>query len=58
MVVGTSPVGDDGPFKPPLIAQDVPEQVGILVGIAAVDLVVAGHDRLGSRLAHHSLEGG
>ena len=58
MVVGAAPVGDDSPVKAPGIPQDVLQQMGILVGIGAVDQVVAGHDGLGMALGDGNLEVG
>ena len=57
VVVGAAPVGDDGAVKAPLLAQDVVQQVRVLVGVGAVDEVVGAHDGLGLRLAHHDLKG-
>ena len=58
VVVGAAPVGDHGALVPPLVAQDVLEQVGVLVCVGAVHEVVGGHDGLGGGLAHAGLEAG
>ena len=57
VVVRAAPVRDHGAIEAPLAAQDVTQQVAVLVGIGAVDQVVGAHDRLGVGLAHHDLEG-
>ena len=56
VVVGAAPVGDDSALIAPLTAQDVLDQVLVLVGVAAVHEVVARHDGLGPRLANDDLE--
>ena len=56
VVVGAAPVRHDGAPVAPLVAQNVLQQVGILVGIGAVHAVVAGHEALWRRLADHNLE--
>ena len=58
VVIGAAPVGDDGPVEAPVLPQNVLQQVGILVGVGAVDEVVGGHDGLGLCLFHHDLEAG
>ena len=58
MVVGAAPVGDDCAVKAPLLAQDIHQQVMVLVSIDIVHLVVGGHDGLGVRLLDHDLKGG
>ena len=58
MIIGSAPVRDDDPVKSPLLSQDIPEQVGIFIGIDPVDLVITGHDRFGAALFHSDLEPG
>ena len=58
MVVGAAPVGDDGPVKAPVPAEDVLEQVLVLVGVGAVDEVVGGHDGPGLCLFDHDFKAG
>ena len=58
VVIGAAPVGDDSPVEAPVLPQNVLQQVGILVGVGAVDEVVGGHDGLGLCLFHHDLEAG
>ena len=58
VVVGATPVGDDGPLKAPVPAQNIQQQVGVLVGVGAVDEVVGGHDGLGVGLLDHDLKAG
>ena len=58
MVVGAAPVGDDSPVKAPLLAQDIHQQVVVLVGVGIVHLVVGRHDGLGVRLLDHNFKGG
>lgn len=58
VVIGAAPVGDDSPVEAPVLPQNVLQQVGILVGVGAVDEVVGGHDGLGLCLFHHDLETG
>ncbi len=56
VVVGAAPVGDDGALEAPVLPQDVLEQMGVLVGIGAVDEVVGGHDGLRLCLFDHDLK--
>ena len=58
VVVAAAPVGDHCAVKAPVPAQDIHEQVGVLVGVGAVDKVIGGHDGLGLRLLDHHLEAG
>ena len=58
MVVGAAPVGDDGPLKAPVPAEDVLEQVLVLVGVGAVDEVVGGHDGPGPCLFDYDFKAG
>ena len=58
VVVGAAPVGDDGALEAPVLPQDVLEQMGVLVGIGAVDEVVGGHDGLRLCLFDHDLKAG
>ena len=58
VVVRAAPVGDDGAIEAPLVAQDLAEQVLVLVGVDAVDEVIGAHDALGRGLAGHDLEAG
>ena len=57
-VVGSSPVGDDQAVKAPLRAQDIRQQVRVLVGVRAVDEVVGAHDGARVGTAAHNFEGG
>ena len=57
VVVRAAPVRDHGAVEAPLAAQDVTQQVAVLIGVSAVDQVVGAHDRLGVGLAYHDLEG-
>ena len=57
-IVGSSPVGDDQAVKAPLRAQDIRQQVRVLVGVRAVDEVVGAHDGARVGTAAHDLEGG
>ena len=41
VVIGAAPVGDDGSVEALVLPQNVLQQVGILVGVGAVDEVVA-----------------
>ena len=56
--VRSAPVGDDHAVEAPFVAQDVLQQVLVLVRVHAVDLVVGGHDRHRRGLAHGYLERG
>ena len=56
MVVGAAPVGDHSPLKAPVLPQDILQQVGVLVGVGAVDQVVGRHDGLGLSLFDHHLK--
>ena len=38
--IGAAPVGDDGPVEAPVLPQDVLQEMGVLVGVGAVDEVV------------------
>ena len=58
MVVGAAPVGNDSAGKAPIPAQDVLQQMGVLVGVGAVDQIVAGHDGFGCGFFHHDLKAG
>ena len=58
VVVAAAPVGDHCAVKAPVPAQDIHEQVGVLVGVGAVDKVIGGHDGLWLRLLDHHLEAG
>ena len=58
VVVGPAPVGDDGAGKAPGVPQDLFDQVGVLVGVGAVDQIVAGHDGPGFSLGNGDLEVG
>ena len=58
MVVAAAPVGDHCAVKAPVPAQDIHEQVGVLVGVGAVDKVIGGHDGLRLRLLDHHLKAG
>ena len=55
--VRAAPVGHDHPVEAPFGAQDLGEQVRVLVGVGAVDAVVGAHERARRRLAHHDFEG-
>ena len=57
VVVRATPVRHHGAVEAPLAAQDVTQQVAVLIGVSAVDQVVGAHDRLGVGLSHHNLEG-
>ena len=56
--VRTTPVGDDHAVKTPLGAQDVGQQVLVLVGIGTVDEVVGAHDRSRLGLSADDLKAG
>lgn len=56
--VRTTPIGDDHAVKTPLGAQDVGEQVLVLVGVGTVDEVVGAHDHPWLRTSAHDLEAG
>ena len=58
MVVGAAPVGHNGTGKAPVPAQNILQKMGVLVGIGAVDEVVARHDGLGRSLLDHDLKAG
>ena len=58
MVVAGAPVRHHIAFEAPLLAQDIREQMGIFIGIHAVDQIVAGHDGLGIALFHRDLKAG
>ena len=58
VVVGAAPVGDDGAVEAPLVEEDFLEQMLVLVGVGAVDQVVAGHEVLGVGLLDGDLETG
>ena len=58
VVIAAAPVGDYCAVKAPVLAQDIHEQMGVLVGVGAVDEVIGGHDGLGLRLLDHHLEAG
>ena len=58
VVVAAAPVGDHCAVKAPVPAQDIHEQVGVLVGVGAVDKVIGGHDGLRLRFLDHHLEAG
>ena len=58
VVVGAAPVGDDGAVKAPLVAEDVLEQMLVLVGIDAVHEVVGAHDGHRVGLASDDLKPG
>ena len=58
MVIAAAPVGDNRAVKAPVLAQDVLQKVGVLVGVGAVDEVVAGHDGLGVRLFDDDFKAG
>ena len=58
VVVAAAPVGDHCAVKAPVPAQDIHEQVGVLVGVGAVDKVIGGHDGLRLRFLDHHLETG
>ena len=47
MEVVSAPVGDHKAVKAPVLPQNFLQQVAVFVGVAAVDLVVGGHDGLG-----------
>ena len=55
--VRAAPVGHDHAVETPFGAQDLSEQVRVLVGVGAVDAVVGAHERARRRLAHHDFEG-
>ena len=57
-IVATAPVRDDRAVEAPLLAQDLREQMPVLVGVLTVDAVVGGHDHAGAGLSHHDLERG
>ena len=46
------------PVEAPILPQDVLQEMGVLVGVGAVDEVVGGHDGLGPGLLDHDLEAG
>ena len=50
VVVASAPVGDDRAVKAPLTAQDLHEQVLILVGIGTVHKIVGRHNAAGMPL--------
>ena len=56
VIVVSAPVGDHHAVKAPLIAQNLREQVVILIGIGLIDLVVAGHNGLGLALSDGNLK--
>ena len=58
MVIAAAPVGHDRAVKAPLLAQDILQKVGVLVGVDAVDEIVAGHEGLGVRLFDDDLKPG
>ena len=58
MVIAAAPVGHDSAVEAPVPAQDVLQKVGVLVGVGAVDEVVAGHDGLGVRLFDDDFKAG
>ena len=58
MVVGAAPVGDHSTIKAPLFAQDVQQQVFVLVGVHAVHLIVRGHDGFWVSFLDHDFKGG
>ena len=53
-----TPVGDDEPLEPPLVAQQLGQQPVVLGGCDPVDAVVGAHHRPRLLRRHHSLEGG
>ena len=50
VVVAPAPVGDDRAVKAPLAAQNIHEQVLILVGVSAIDKIVRRHNAAGMPL--------
>ena len=58
VVIAAAPVGHDSAVEAPVPAQDVLQKVGVLVGVGAVDEVVAGHDGLGVRLFDDNFKAG
>ena len=58
MVIAAAPVRYHDAVKAPLLPQDLLQQVRVLIGIDAVDLVVGGHDGLGLPLLHRNFEAG
>ena len=58
VVIAAAPVGHDSAVEAPVPAQDVLQKVGVLVGVGAVDEVVAGHDGLGVRLFDDDFKAG
>ena len=51
-----APVGHDDALEAPLVAEDRGEEVELLLGVLAVELVVGGHDGPGIGLLHGDLE--
>ena len=58
VVIAAAPVGHDSAVEAPVPAQDVLQKVGVLVGVGAVDEVVAGHNGLGVRLFDDDFKAG
>ena len=58
MVIAAAPVGDNRAVKAPVLAQDILQQMGVLVGVGAVDEVVAGHNGFGMCLFDNNLKAG
>ena len=56
--VRTAPVGDDHAVEAPLYAQDVGQQVLVLVGVGTVHEVVGAHDHARPRVSAHDLKTG
>ena len=58
MVIVSAPVGNHEAVEAPVIPEYLLQEMGILVGIGAVDLVVAGHDGSGLALFYGDLKAG
>lgn len=57
-LVDGAPVGDDESFESPFLAEDLREELAVLGGVGAVDLVVGAHDGPGLGFADRGFEGG
>ena len=58
VVVASAPVGDDRAVKAPFAAQDLREQMLILVGVSAIDKIVRRHNAAGMPLFDGDLKPG